>query len=218
MVVKKFLQFKNLLLIKIMNRKFDFSNNLVIASHNQGKVREFKDLFKDMSISILSASEFNLKEPVESGKSFKENAVIKAVYTSKLVGEISISDDSGLSINALNGAPGIYSARWAGKKNDFVVAMKKINDELLLKESKDNSAKFTCALCLAWPDGYFQCFEGVINGKIVWPPRGKKGFGYDPIFIPNGLTKTFGEIDPNLKHKLSHRAIAFNKLLKKCFN
>ncbi len=200
-----------------MYRKFDYSQKLLIASHNNGKVKEIKDLFDEINVQTIDASSLNLKEPIENGNSFRENAIIKAVSISKLSGHISISDDSGLSIRCLNGDPGIFSARWAGEKKDFKVAMEKINNQMLLSNSEDKYAKFTCVLCLAWPDGYSECFEGNIIGTIVWPPRGNNGFGYDSIFLPNDYSITFGEFEPQKKHQISHRSIAFNKLLKACF-
>ena len=183
---------------------------IVIASNNDGKIIELKEILKIFNLKILSNKSFNISEPLEDGNSFKENAYIKAFNTASKTKLVSLSDDSGISFKALNGRPGIYSARYAGEKKDFAVAMKKLNEELRFKD--DKSCKFTCALSLCWPDGYNITVQGEIYGEFSWPPSGEHGFGYDPIFYYPGLKKTFGELDPSLKHEISHRNLAFKKL------
>ena len=192
---------------------------LVIASNNEGKVLELKEILKVFSIQILSNKYFNIPEPIEDGNSFKDNAYIKAFNTASKTKLVSLSDDSGISFNALGGNPGIHSARYAGKKKDFDLAMKKLNEELKFKD--DKSCKFTCALCLCWPDGFNITVQGEIFGEFSWPPSGKHGFGYDPIFYYPKLNKTFGELEPSIKHEISHRNLAFKKLktkIKKIIN
>ena len=183
---------------------------LVIASNNKGKVQELEEIVKVFDVQILSNKYFNISEPIENGNSFKENAYIKAFNTASKTKLVSLSDDSGISFKALNGRPGIHSARYAGEKKDFALAMKKLNEELRFKDNK--SCKFTCALSLCWPDGYNITVQGEIYGKFSWPPIGEYGFGYDPIFYYPELKKTFGELDPSLKHEISHRNLAFKKL------
>jgi len=199
-----------------MSRQFD-SDALVIASHNPGKVAEIADLLRPLGIAVESAGDLGLPEPSEDGETFAENAIIKASATAAAAGRPALADDSGLAVSALDGAPGIRSARWAETRDgrDFAVAMKLVNDEL--GDSPDRSASFICVLALAWPNGHVETFEGRISGEIVWPPRGTRGFGYDPIFRPTGDDLTFGEIDPAEKHVISHRAIAFRKMLAACF-
>ena len=192
---------------------------LVIASNNEGKVLELKEILKVFSIQILSNKYFNIPEPIEDGNSFKDNAYIKAFNTASKTKLVSLSDDSGISFNALGGRPGIHSARYAGKKKDFDLAMKKLNEELKFKD--DKSCTFTCALCLCWPDGFNITVQGEIFGEFSWPPSGKHGFGYDPIFHYPKLNKTFGELEPSIKHEISHRNLAFKKLktkIKKIIN
>jgi len=185
---------------------------LLIASHNTGKVREFGELLKPYEIKCISAKSLNLPEPEENGQTFEENAKIKALSACMLSKQVSLSDDSGLCVNALGGKPGIYSARWAGPDRDFLKAAQKIKEELY--EKNDYSAKFVCALTLAWPDMHCEIFVGEIYGKLTFPPKGNKGFGYDPIFIPTGYNETFGQMDPRKKETMSHRSVAFNKLIK----
>jgi XTP/dITP diphosphohydrolase len=185
---------------------------LVVASHNPGKVREIRDLLAPFGIETKGASELGLPEPEETGSTLAQNAALKARAAACASGLPSLADDSGLAVVALNGAPGIYSARWAGEKKDFAAAMARVERELQGKE--DRSAKFVCALALAVPGGEMQIFEGEVHGKLVFPPRGGKGFGYDPIFVAEGMDETFGEIEPALKHSISHRARAFEKLVK----
>lgn len=190
---------------------------LVVASHNAGKVREIGDLLRPFNIETISAGDLNLPEPVEDGDSFVANAELKARAAAKASGLPALADDSGLVVHALGGDPGIYSARWAGPTKDFAIAMQKVEDALEHAEATDRSAHFTCVLSLCWPDGHCESFEGQVHGVLVWPPRGDRGFGYDPVFIPEGGAQTFGEMDPVAKHAISHRADAFRQLLDACF-
>ncbi len=193
-----------------MTRKFE-GDEIVLATHNQGKVREIADLLGPYVETFISAGELGLSEPEETGSTFTDNAILKAQAAAQESGKVSLADDSGLAVKALGGQPGIYSARWAGEKKDFQMAMQKVQDEL--SGLHDRSAAFVCVLALAWPDGEVEVFKGRVEGAIVWPPRGDKGFGYDPIFMPQGHDVTFGEMDPAEKHKISHRAQAFEKFV-----
>ncbi len=185
---------------------------LLVASGNNGKIREITELLKPFAIEILSAKDFNLAEPEETGSSFIENAEIKAKYYGDATGIPALADDSGLCVAALGGNPGVYSARWAGEAKDFNLAMQKIESEI--GDNSDKSAYFACALSLYWPgDGHFKSVEGRVEGNLTFPPKGGHGFGYDPIFIANGYDKTFAEIPAEEKHMISHRADAFRKLL-----
>jgi XTP/dITP diphosphohydrolase len=186
---------------------------LVVASHNPGKVREICDLLTPFGLDVKSAAELGLAEQDETGATFAENAAIKARAAAASSGFCALADDSGLAVSALDGQPGIYSARWAGPKKDFSQAMARVERMLGETNVPDRSAKFVCALALARPGGETQIFEGEVKGTLVFPPRGKKGFGYDPIFVAEGMVETFGEIDPALKHTISHRARAFAKLV-----
>lgn len=186
---------------------------LVIASHNDGKVGELAELFAPYGIRCVSAASLGLPEPEEAGDSFTENAKIKAIAAAKGSGMLSLSDDSGLEVEALGGAPGIHSARWGGPNKAFDLAMARVHHELKKLGTSDRRANFTCALALAVPDGEVAAFTGQVYGTIVWPPRGTRGFGYDPIFVPEGYSETFGEIEPKLKNQLSHRMCAFEKLM-----
>ena len=199
-----------------MNRQFR-DKHLIIASHNPGKVAEIADLLRPLGITVENAGDLGLPEPVEDGATFIENAILKATAAAKATGQPSLADDSGLTVSALGGAPGIYSARWAETPSgrDFDAAMSRVHREF--GDSRDRAAGFICALALAWPDGHVETCEGRISGEIVWPPRGARGFGYDPIFRPTGDDLTFGEIDPDEKHAISHRAIAFRKMISACF-
>ena len=187
---------------------------LVIASHNPGKVREIGELLEGFRVEVISAGDLGLDEPEETGATFVANAELKALAAAKASGLPALADDSGLAVDALNGEPGIYSARWAGPDKDFNVAMQRVEDEL---GDRDRRAKFVCALALAWPDGHVETVEGTVSGELVWPPRGDRGFGYDPIFIADGYVVTFGEMEPATKHAISHRADAFRKLTALCF-
>ena len=202
---------------------------LVIASHNQGKVREIRDLLGPYGIEPVSAAELDLPEPDEIGVSFIENADLKARAAADLSGLPALADDSGLCVEALGDRPGIFSARWAyadprvapdagagevSGERDFGLAMRRVQDELeALGPDASRSAHFVCALALCWPDGHAEWFEGRVDGTLVWPPRGDRGFGYDPIFVPAGRDLTFGEMDPAEKQGISHRADAFRKLV-----
>lgn len=199
-----------------MSRKLSPEDRLVIASHNPGKVTEISDLLRPLDISVIGAAELKLEEPEETGQTFIENAVLKATLAAKAANMPALADDSGLVVNALGGAPGIYSARWAGPNKDFSHAMRRVSEALLLGGNPDRSCAFVCALTLAWPDGHTESFEGRVAGTITWPARGDKGFGYDPIFTPHGHNITFGEMDPDQKHAMSHRADAFSQLLNSC--
>jgi XTP/dITP diphosphohydrolase len=203
---------------------------LVIASHNDGKVREIRDLLGPYGIEPVSAAELDLPEPDEIGVSFIENADLKARQAADLSGMPALADDSGLCVEALDGRPGIFSARWALAQDprvpagggpgeiegprDFAVAMQRVQDELeRLGPETSRAAHFVCALAVCWPDGRSEWFEGRVEGALVWPPRGERGFGYDPMFVPAGHEQTFGEMDPAEKHRISHRADAFRKLV-----
>ncbi len=197
-----------------MARRFT-EKQLIIASHNPGKVREIDDLLRPFGITVRSAGELSLEEPEETGDTFVANAILKAELAASAAKLPALADDSGLAVDALGGDPGIYSARWAGPGKDFAVAMQKI--ETLLKPESVRTAQFVCALALAWPDGHVETFEGLVKGELIWPPRGSAGFGYDPMFLPDGRTETFGEMDQTEKHTISHRADAFGKLVVACF-
>lgn len=193
---------------------------LVLASHNAGKLREIRDLVVPHGIDVVSAAELALPEPEETGTTFAANAKLKALASATATGLPALSDDSGLSVDCLDGDPGIYSARWAGPDKDFAKAMRNVQEAMLAKGATDSGqrgAQFVSSLCLAYPDGETFVFEGIIRGEIVWPPRGTQGFGYDPVFLPENHDKTFGEMTPQEKHGprpdgepgLSHRARAF---------
>lgn len=202
------------------------TGTLVIATHNPGKLREMRDLLSIYGVGAISAGELGLPEPDETGTTFAENARIKAQAAAKLANQPAFSDDSGLAVDALGGEPGIHSARWAGPSKDFAGAMAKI--DTMLRERGATSpeqrrAHFVSALCVAWPDGHLEEFEAKVEGTLVWPPRGTQGFGYDPMFLPDGHTRTFGEMPAEEKHGLpphgkglSHRARAFLKLAEAC--
>jgi XTP/dITP diphosphohydrolase len=194
------------------------SGPLVVASHNSGKAREIADLLSPYRIEVKSAAALGLPELEETGRDFIENAELKARAAASASFIPALADDSGLCVDALSGAPGLFSARWAGPRKDFSLAMRRVHDELQAKNVHDARAHFICALSLAWPDGHAENFAGRVDGRIVWPPRGNKGFGYDPIFLPNGRDVTFGEMEPGEKHKISHRARAFALLIAACFD
>ena len=197
-----------------MSRHFS-SGKLVIASHNAGKVREIGELLAPFGVEVVSAGVLGLPEPEETGTTFVANAELKAHAAAKAANLPALADDSGLAVDALGGDPGIYSARWAGPSKDFAAAMALVNGKL--GANSDRNARFVCALALAWPDGHCETFEGVVAGDLVWPPRGAQGFGYDPMFQPKGHQITFGEMEPQAKHDISHRADAFRKLVAACF-
>lgn len=189
---------------------------LVIATHNAGKLREIRDLLAPYGIECVGAAELDLPEPEETGVTYVDNAELKARQAADLSGLPCLADDSGLSVDALHGHPGIYSARWAEDEagnRDFNRAMERVWREVeAAGPDAGHDAHFVCVLSLAWPDGSIESFEGKVHGTLVWPPRGDKGFGYDPMFVPSGMEQTFGEIDPAYKHSISHRAEAFKKL------
>lgn len=199
---------------------------LVIATHNPGKLRELRELLAPYGVVAVSAGELALPEPEETGTTFAANARIKAKAAAQASGQPAFADDSGLAVEALDGAPGIHSARWAGADKDFARAMQTIDAQLREKDATEPArrrAHFVSALCIAWPDGHVEEFEGRVDGALVWPPRGSQGFGYDPMFLPDGFTRTFGEMSAEEKHGLppkgqglSHRARAFLKLAEAC--
>lgn len=197
-------------------RLFD-GERLVLASHNAGKLREIADLMAPYGIQVVSAATLGLPEPEETGTTFVANAELKARAAAQASGLPALADDSGLAVVALDGAPGIYSARWAGPTRDFAVAMARVQHELEARGTTDRRAYFVAALSLCWPDGHCESFEGRVHGTLSWPPRGNRGFGYDPIFVPDGYRESFGELDPALKHAISHRAQAFRQLEAACF-
>jgi XTP/dITP diphosphohydrolase len=187
---------------------------LVVASHNAGKVREINDLLAPLGVRAKSAKELGLPEPEETGNTFEANARLKAEAARDGAGMMALADDSGLEVEGLGGAPGIYSARWAGEARDFAAAMARVERELAAKGSASRRARFVCALAVAYPDGRpTEVFDGTVDGTLTFPPRGDKGFGYDPIFVPDGYDITFGEMEPDAKHAISHRARAFANLL-----
>jgi XTP/dITP diphosphohydrolase len=196
-----------------MPRRFA-GDRLVIASHNEGKVEEIAALLAPFAIRAVSAGTLGLPEPEETGDSFEANAALKATAAATASRLPALADDSGLVVPALGGTPGIFSARWAGPAKDFRPAMARVHRELA---DRDRSACFVAVLALAWPDGDSALFRGEVAGHLVWPPRGERGFGYDPIFVPDGRALTFGEMDPAEKHQVGHRARAFAKLAAGCF-
>jgi XTP/dITP diphosphohydrolase len=198
-----------------MPRKIEPGQKLVLASHNPGKLREIEALLHPHGIEVVSAGALGLPEPEEDAPDFAGNARIKALAAASASGLPALSDDSGFCVAVLGGEPGVLSARWAGPAKDFRVAMTEVNTRL--GRTADRRAWFIAALCVAWPDGHTETFLGRIDGEVVWPPRGDKGFGYDPIFVPVGSMQTFGEIDPDEKHAISHRARAFAQVLASCF-
>ena len=190
---------------------------LIVATHNPGKLREIVELLAPYGIHVSSAAERGLPEPEETGTTFLANAELKALAAALAAGVPALSDDSGLAVDGLDGAPGIYSARWAGPSKDFGAAMARVERELAERGTTNRRAHFISALTLAWPDGHYESFEGRVSGTLTFPPRGDRGFGYDPIFIPDGLTQTFGEMHEATKHRISHRARAFSQLVEACF-
>ena len=201
-----------------MTRRRLQAESILLASHNAGKLVELGELLHPFGIECVSAGELQIPEPEETGTSFLENATIKALAVAQQGGRPALSDDSGLAVNALDGAPGIFSARWAGPNKDFRAAMQKVLDELSRSGSDNRNARFICALVLAWPDGHCEEFEGSVEGDIIDAPRGDKGFGYDPIFRPHGYQQSFAEMEPAQKQSLSHRARAFDALSHGCLS
>ena len=196
-------------------RRLQRGDTLVIASHNPGKIREIDDLLRPYGVAPVSAGDLRISEPEETETTFAGNARLKALHCARASSRPALADDSGLEVHALDGAPGIYSARWAGPGKDFSMAMARVDRELAARGG-DRTANFTAALCLAWPDGETHVFEGKVYGQLVWPPRGDQGFGYDPMFLPDGETLTFGEMEPLKKHAISHRARAFQLFVAAC--
>jgi XTP/dITP diphosphohydrolase len=197
-----------------MARPLNSGEQLVIASHNPGKLVEIALLLRPFGVPTIGAAALGLPEPEETGLTFEANAVLKARAAADASRHLALADDSGLVVPALGGAPGIYSARWAGPAKDFRLAMERVERELA---QKDRRAHFVAVLALVAPDGEVATFRGEAHGHLIWPPRGDKGFGYDPMFVPDGYAETFGEIAPELKHRISHRARAFAKLVEACF-
>jgi XTP/dITP diphosphohydrolase len=194
-------------------RRFE-GKRLVIASHNPGKLVEIDALLAPYGAEALGAMALGLPEPEETGDTFEANAALKAHAAATATGLPALADDSGLVVPALGGAPGIYSARWAGPQRDFTMAMEQVHREL---GDKDRAGAFVSVLALAWPDGHDELFRGEVAGRLTWPPRGANGFGYDPMFIPEGYQQTFGELPHTIKYAIDHRARAFQKLVAACF-
>jgi XTP/dITP diphosphohydrolase len=197
-----------------MSRRLAAGSRLVLASHNRGKLREIAALLAPFRIDALAAHALGLPEPEETESDFVGNARLKALAAARGANMPALADDSGFCVAALGGAPGVLSARWAGPARDFSAAMQRVHDEM--GAASDRRAWFVCALCLAWPDGHAESFVGRVDGTVAWPPRGNLGFGYDPIFLPEGGTLTYGEMPPEEKHATSHRARAFAQLVAAC--
>jgi XTP/dITP diphosphohydrolase len=197
-----------------MARRLATGTRLLLASHNRGKLREIAALVAPYGIETISAADLGLPEPEETAPDFAGNARLKALAAATAANLPSLADDSGFCVAALNGRPGIYSARWAGPQRDFAQAMARVHDEIA--DSPDRRAWFICALCLAWPDAETATFQGRVDGEFVWPPRGTHGFGYDPVFVPQGGILTFGEMAPAEKHAQSHRARALAQMAASC--
>ncbi len=195
--------------------RFGSGDRLVIATHNAGKLREIGDLLAPFGVEVTSVKALGLPEPEETGTTFIENATIKAVAAASESGSPALADDSGIAVPSLNGAPGLYTADWSGPTRDWDLAMGKLWKAL--RPGDDRAAAFVCALVVAWPDGRTVAVEGRVEGQVTWPPRGERGFGYDPMFVADGMTQTFGEIEPGAKHAVSHRADAFKKLVERLF-
>jgi XTP/dITP diphosphohydrolase len=198
----------------LTTRALKKGETLVVATHNKGKLREFADLLAPHGLTAKLAGDLGLPEPEETGVTFEENAAIKAAAAAVASGMPSLADDSGVVVDALGGAPGVYSARWAGPDKDFAIAMQRVEDGLRAANAMtaaERTARFVAVLCLAFPDGTSECWRGEIEGTMIWPPRGTNGFGYDPMFLPEGETRTFGELTREEKHGRSHRARAFAK-------
>jgi XTP/dITP diphosphohydrolase len=197
-----------------MARRFT-GDRLVIATHNPGKLAEIAALLRPFGVAVSGAGALGLAEPEETGATFEANAELKALAAAEASGLPALADDSGLVVPALGGEPGIYSARWAGPERDFARAMAAV--EARLGNAAERRASFVACLTLAWPDGHVETMRGEVQGQLVFPPRGTRGFGYDPIFVPAGGSETFGEMDPAAKHAISHRAAAFRQLVAACF-
>ncbi|MEC9344785.1 MAG: RdgB/HAM1 family non-canonical purine NTP pyrophosphatase [Pseudomonadota bacterium] len=189
---------------------------LVVASHNKGKVAEIAELVRPFGIAPVPAGDLDLPEPDETEETFTGNALLKARAAARASGLPALADDSGLAVDALDGRPGIHTARWCGPDRDFAYGMEKLEQAIQASGRPERTARFVCALALAWPDGEEVVFEGRVEGTIAWPPRGEKGFGFDPVFVPEGHSITFAEMEPDAKHAISHRAVAFAMLIDAC--
>jgi XTP/dITP diphosphohydrolase len=202
-------------------RRLKRGDRLVVASHNPGKVWEINQLIAPYGFAAVAAKDLGLSEPAETETTFQGNAKLKALFAAKGSGLPALADDSGIEIDALDGAPGVYTADWAGPKRDFSIAMQRVHDELVKRQGWKGEplrANFISVLCLAWPDGATELFEGKVYGSVVWPPRGTNGFGYDPIFVADGQTMTFGEMEPADKYAISHRTRAFDTFKRACLD
>ena len=197
-----------------MPRRLAAGERLILATHNKGKLTEIADLLRPLGLEVVSAADLGLPEPAEDAPDFTGNAQIKALAAAHATGLTALADDSGFCVAALDGRPGVQSARWAGPDKNFTAAMARVNREI--GDNPDRRAWFIAALCLGWPDGHTETFVGRVDGTAIWPPRGTLGFGYDPMFLPGGTGKTFGELDPAEKHAVSHRARAFAQFMAAC--
>lgn len=200
-------------------RRLEPGAELVVASHNIAKVHEIEALIRPFGVGVVAAGALGLPEPAETETTFVGNARLKALAAAKVAGRPALADDSGLEVEILGGAPGVYSARWAGPEKDFAAAMRQVADKVADRQgwtSPGPRASFACVLCCAWPDGSCETFEGRVMGRLVWPPRGSRGFGYDPMFLPDGEELTFGEMDAERKHAISHRGRAFRQFIDAC--
>jgi XTP/dITP diphosphohydrolase len=200
--------------VTVMARRFT-EPKLLLATHNPGKVQEMVELLAPWRVSVVSAAELGLAEPEETGETFVDNALLKAHAAAAVTGLPALADDSGLCVSGLDGRPGVHTADWAGHPRDFTRAMKRVQAEL--GANPDRTARFMSTLALVWPDGHEEVFEGWVDGTLIWPPRGEIGWGYDPMFMPAGETRTYGEMSADEKHATSHRARALAKLLAACF-
>lgn len=198
-------------------RRIAPGQEIVIASHNTGKVSEVRALLAPYGVRVASAADLGLPEPVETEDSFVGNALLKARAAARASGRIALSDDSGLEVRALGGAPGVHTADWAGEPRDWMAAMRRVEEALSAAGTTDRAARFVCVLAVVWPDGSEAVFRGDVAGALVWPPRGDMGFGFDPVFVPDGGVATFAEMQPAEKHRISHRAGAFARLVEACF-
>lgn len=197
-------------------RRLERGSEIVLASHNKGKLREFSLLLAESGITVRSAAELNLSEPEETATDFEGNAFIKAEAAAKATGLPALADDSGFCVAALGGRPGVYSARWAGPQRDMALAMNRVHEEMQASGSVDKTASFVVVLCLAWPDGAYRFVRGECRGQVTWPPRGEHGHGYDPMFLPEGESRTFAEMAETEKNRFSHRGQAMEQFLKEC--
>ncbi|MCX5616102.1 RdgB/HAM1 family non-canonical purine NTP pyrophosphatase [Bombella sp. TMW 2.2559] len=197
-------------------RRLEHGSEIVLASHNKGKLREFSLLLAEGGITVRSAAELDLPEPEETATDFEGNALIKAEAAARATGLPALADDSGFCVAALDGSPGVYSARWAGPQRDMALAMNRVHEEMQASGSVDGTASFVVVLCLAWPDGMHRFVRGECRGQVSWPPRGEHGHGYDPMFTPEGESRTFAEMGEMEKNRFSHRGQAMEQFLKDC--